>query len=89
MITIAYSPAFARAYKKIIKSHPGKQQLFSDKVSLFINDPFHPQLRTHKLKGNLKTFHSFSVEYDLRIIFYFLSETEAVFTDIGTHDEVY
>ncbi len=70
MITIAYSPAFARAYKKQIKNQATTQQLFTEKVDLFLQDPYHPQLRTHKLKGVLKDFYSFSIDYDLRIIFY-------------------
>jgi mRNA interferase YafQ len=89
MIKISYSPAFAKAYKKQIINDPAILQLFENKVSLFLNDPFHPQLRTHKLKGVLKGHHAFSLQYDLRVIFYFTSANEAVFTDIGTHDEVY
>ena len=89
MIKIAYSPAFARAYKKQIKNQSGLQKLFSERVDLFIQDPYHPQLRTHKLKGILKDFYSFSLDYDLRVIFYFPSENEVIFENIGNHDEVY
>jgi mRNA-degrading endonuclease YafQ of YafQ-DinJ toxin-antitoxin module len=89
MIKIAYSPAFARAYKKQIKNQSGLQQLFSERVGLFIQDPYHPQLRTHKLKGVLKNFYSFSIDYDLRVIFYFASDNEVIFENLGKHDEVY
>ena len=82
MIKIAYSPVFARAYKKQIKNQSGLQKLFSERVDLFIQDPYHPQLRTHKLKGILKHFH-------LRVIFYFASDNEVIFENIGKHDEVY
>ena len=71
MIKIAYSPAFARAYKKQIKNQSELQELFNERVDLFIQDPYHPQLRTHKLKGILKDFYSFSLDYDLRVIFLF------------------
>ena len=89
MIKIAYSPAFARAYKKQIKNQIALQQLFSERVALFIADPYHTQLRTHKLKGILKDFYSFSINYDLRVIFYFASDSEVIFENIGNHDEVY
>ncbi len=89
MIRIAYSSAFQKVYKKIIKNNAPRQLLFQQKISLFQQDPFHPQLRTHKLKGALKDFYSFSLEYDLRVVFYFISDTEVVLEDIGSHDEVY
>lgn len=89
MIKIAYSPAFSRAYKKQIKNQIALQQLFSERVALFIQDPYHTHLRTHKLKGILKDFYSFSINYDLRVIFYFASDNEVIFENIGHHDEVY
>ncbi len=89
MIKVAYSPAFKRAYKKTLKNNSSRQILFQQKISLFLQDPFHPQLRTHKLSGVLKDFYSFSIEYDLRVIFYFISDTEVVLENIGTHNEVY
>ncbi|MFQ5632984.1 MAG: type II toxin-antitoxin system YafQ family toxin [bacterium] len=46
-------------------------------------------MRTHKLSGKLKGLWSFSIEYDLRIVFYFADESKAIFVDIGTHNEVY
>jgi mRNA-degrading endonuclease YafQ of YafQ-DinJ toxin-antitoxin module len=89
MIKIAYSPAFVRAYKKQIKNQIALQLLFRERVALFIEDPYHTQLRTHKLKGILKDFYSFSINYDLRVIFYFASDNEVIFENIGNHDEVY
>lgn len=46
-------------------------------------------LRTHRLSGKLKELWSFSVEYDVRVIFFFEGKDKAVFVDIGSHDEVY
>jgi Txe/YoeB family toxin of Txe-Axe toxin-antitoxin module len=56
------------------------------------DDAFHPQLKTHKLKGNLAGAWACSVAYDLRIVFEFVQhdETESILLlSIGTHDEVY
>ena len=60
-------------------------------VELFILDAFDSRLKTHKLSGKLKNLWSFSVEYDLRVIFFFTKDQpkKAIFIDIGTHDEVY
>jgi len=89
MILIAYSPAFVRAYKKQIKNQLATQQLFAEKVALFLQNPYYQKLKTYKLKGILKDFYSFSIDYDLRIIFYFASDNEVIFENIGTHNEVY
>ena len=51
--------------------------------------PFDKTLRTHKLSGKLKEYWSVSIEYDLRVIFYFEDAETAVFVDLGTHKEVY
>ncbi len=89
MIKVTYSPAFERNYKKLFKNNSSRQNLFQQKISLFLQDQYHPQLKTHKLTGNLKEFYSFTIKYDLRIIFYYASENEVVFNNIGSHDEVY
>jgi len=52
-------------------------------------DPYDERLRTHKLSGKLKDLWSFSIAYDIRVIFHFADEQKAVFVDIGRHDEVY
>ncbi|MBP6974073.1 MAG: type II toxin-antitoxin system YafQ family toxin [Syntrophorhabdus sp.] len=52
-------------------------------------NPFSKQLRTHKLTGTLKGLWAFSVDYDTRVIFSFLTDDEILLIDIGSHDEVY
>ena len=69
MIKVAFSSSFKRAYKKRIKGQKEKEEAFYKKMEMFINEPYHPQLRTHKLSGQLKNLWSFSIDYDLRIIF--------------------
>ena len=89
MIQVGFSSSFNPAYKKLIRNNTDKQKKFSESLATFMNDPFHPRLRTHKLTGQLKDLWSFSVEYDLRVVFYFVADNQVVFEDIGTHDEVY
>ena len=48
-------------------------------------NPFEKSLRTHKLTGRLSGFWSFSINYHLRIIFYFIAENVVGFVNIGTH----
>ena len=86
---VTYDTAFKREYKAWQKKNLGKDELLIDAINLFIVNPFHPLLRTHKLKGKLKDCYAFTVAYDLRIIFYFEDSDHAVLIALGTHDEVY
>lgn len=51
-----------------------------------MQDPHSPSLKTHNLKGELVGYCSFSVSYNLRILFEFINKEEVGFIDIGTHD---
>lgn len=86
---VSFSSSFKRAFKKIIKGNKSLETAFWEKVEIFIRDPFDRRLRTHKLSGTLKDLWSFSVAYDVRVIFFFAGERRAVFIDIGDHDSVY
>jgi addiction module RelE/StbE family toxin len=87
---VSFSESFKKAFKKRIQSTPAEKEFWII-LEIFINDPFHKKLRTHKLSGNLKELWSFSIEHNLRVVFYFTEDKpkKAVFIDIGTHDEVY
>ncbi len=89
MIEIAFSSSFKRAFKKNVAGNASLEASFWERVELFKNNPFEPKMRTHKLSGRLKDLWSFSVEYDLRIIFLFVEQDKVVFVAIGTHTEVY
>ncbi|MBW4535005.1 MAG: type II toxin-antitoxin system YafQ family toxin [Pleurocapsa minor HA4230-MV1] len=89
MIKISFSSSFLRVFKKRIKGNTKLESRFWTKVEVFTNNPFDPSLRTHKLSGKLKDLWSFSLEYDERVLFYFTDDGNAVFIDIGNHDEVY
>ena len=89
MTEIALSSSFKRAFKKRIAGNENAEARFWEKVEIFKIDPFDPKLRTHKLSGKLKDLWGFSIEYDLRVVLYFVDGHRAVFVDIGTHSEVY
>lgn len=89
MIEVALSSSFKRAYRHRISGNKGRENAFQKRLKLFCSDPFDKKLRTHKLSGKLSQLWSFSVEYDLRIVFYFVDDKHAVLVDIGTHNDVY
>ncbi len=81
---IIYSPKFVREYKKLpikIKDIAEEQEI------IFRKDPFDPKLKTHKLKGKLNGFLSFSIGYKYRIIFEFSKDKNKIyFHAVGDHD---
>jgi mRNA-degrading endonuclease YafQ of YafQ-DinJ toxin-antitoxin module len=89
MIEIAFSSSFKRAFRKRVQGKASLEARFWERVTIFQNNPFDPKLKTHKLSGQLKDLWSFSIEYDVRVIFSFIDDKKALFVDIGTHKEVY
>ena len=65
------------------------EEIFWEKLEKFIENPFAKELKIHKLTGKLKDLWSFSLGYDLRVIFFFAEDNKAVLIDIGSHEEVY
>ncbi len=82
-ILVHVSSDFTHAFQKL-PFHI--QRLAIKKDNLFRAYPFHPQLRCHKLKGELEGFWSYSVNYSYRVLFRFITNKEVLYYDIGTHD---
>lgn len=72
--------------KQLGKFEKKKRQRIKKKVELFLQNPLLSALKTHKLKGKLKDYWSFSVSYNIRILFEFIDEQSVGFIDIGTHE---
>lgn len=72
---VLQSSSFKRAYKKSIRDKPELERRFWEKVKIFVDDPYSPQLKTHKLSGKLEGLWSFTVGYDLRVVFYFVNDS--------------
>ena len=89
MIKVSWDQGFKSAYRKKVKNDAELKDRFWDAMEMFAKEPFHPHLRTHKLTGRLEGLWAFSVSFDCRVIFKFLSKTEILLIDIGGHDEVY
>ena len=83
MIEILYKPSFIRQYKKLPEALKAE---IKEKIELFKGSQNHSYLKTHKLKGKLGEFYSFSVNYDYRIIFEYESKKKITFLMIGNHD---
>jgi mRNA-degrading endonuclease YafQ of YafQ-DinJ toxin-antitoxin module len=60
--------------------------LANEKGVLFGKNPFDPSLQTHKLKGSMSGYWSFSVNRQYRIQFRFGEKEEVYFMAVGTHE---
>jgi mRNA-degrading endonuclease YafQ of YafQ-DinJ toxin-antitoxin module len=89
MTEISLSSSFRKAFKKKVRDNPTLEKRFWERVAVFKDDPFDPRLRTHKLSGSMRDWWSFSVDYDVRVVFSFVDANRVLLVDIGTHEEVY
>lgn len=86
------SAAFIRSARRFARKHPQLASELQLTLELLAEDAFHPQLKTHKLKGKLAASWACSAGYDSRIIFQFvkLKGADAILLEgVGSHDEVY
>ena len=94
MRTLVWSSAFVRALKRALRRQPNLQVRVEQTLKQLAEDPFHPTLHSHKLKGELTGAWACTVDYDNRILFEFVrnpesGEEEILLLAMGTHDEVY
>ncbi len=79
---IFYSSHFEKSFKRLER----KLRIKALKKELvFREDCFDPSLKTHKLKGHLANYWSFSIDRENRIMFSFESDGKVTFLDCGDH----
>lgn len=83
-----------RFEKSFLKLQSKWRKKFIKQLELFLEDEFHPLLKTHGLKGDRRGQWSFSVAHDIRAIYrkeVTNGKTTIIFTfiDIGSHSKVY
>jgi mRNA-degrading endonuclease YafQ of YafQ-DinJ toxin-antitoxin module len=86
------SKAFERSARRFVRKQPEFGQELQLTLELLASNAFHPQLKTHKLKGKLAGSRACSAGDDLRLVFQLVKHggQDAILLEgIGTHDEVY
>lgn len=87
-LVVKTSPKFKRKFKKIAKKDPRLAKKIDKKLSQLIDNPGNSLLKVHKLDGYKESVWSFSVNYQVRVLFLF-GDKELLVMDVGSHDEVY
>ena len=94
MRRLVWSSTFHRALRRTLRRQPNLRGEIDSTLRSLSEEPFAPELATHKLKGKLRGTWACSVAYDLRILFEFVpseegGEDDVFLIEIGSHDEVY
>lgn len=82
---VSYSKNFIKQAKKL---HTEARKKLLERITIFSDNPLHPILRNHALKGKYKDYRSIDVTGDIRAL-YLQKENEAIFDTIGTHSQLY
>jgi mRNA-degrading endonuclease YafQ of YafQ-DinJ toxin-antitoxin module len=77
-----FTPRFVRMVGSLAKD---LQEDVYEKVDLFCDPKNHPALKVHTLRGILKGFSSFSVNYKTRVIFE-MRKDGVILHAVGDHD---
>ncbi len=86
MVKVYYKPTFIRMYNKL---PAGLQEETIARIELFKDIKNHRFIRVHKLKGKLRKYYGFWVDFHNRITFEYLSDDEVVLLTVGDHPDVY
>ena len=87
---LIYTDSYINKAKRFVKKHPELITQYEKTLKILENDPHHPSLRLHRLKGKLKDLHSISINISYRITLeFYLNDKEIVLVNVGHHDEVY
>jgi len=80
---IYYDDDFVSDLKKLEKD---MQVRVCSKLDIFKDNPLHPSLRLHMLKGKLKGLWSISISGGCRIIFKSEARGDIILLSVGKHD---
>ena len=86
MLIVTYTKNFKKSLKKKDKFIQEKTR---KRIRLFREDPFNVLLDNHKLHGEYEGYRSINISGNFRAVFKDLNKDQIVFSDIGTHPELY
>ena len=82
MLQITYTERFQKHFKNL---NTNEKKQFKNKLTIFVQNPMHPSLRTKRVQGTKDLF-EFSVNMDIRVIWFYEGDALVALIDIGHHD---
>ena len=87
---LVFTDQYNRRAARFLPQHPQLQEQYAKTLVLLQENPLHPSLRLHPLRGRLAGLHSVSINLRYRITMELLiTKNEIVPINIGDHDAVY
>ena len=86
-MNIDFSKSFDQQFQGRLSARQRQDVL--EAIELFIDDPFHKDLRNHTLYGKWDGYRSISVGGDLRLHFKVISGDRVLFEAVGSHHQLY
>ena len=87
---LVFTDQYNRRAARFLRQHPQLQEQYAKTLVLLQENPLHPSLRLHPLRGRLAGLHSVSINLRYRItIELLITKNEMVPINIGDHDAVY
>ncbi len=87
--SVLYDRVYLKHFRKRIAPDIRLRRKFDERVVFFVQNPQHPLLHDHALKGEKEGYRAFSITGDIRIVYRLIDERTVLFLDIGTHNQVY
>lgn len=85
-MNFSVTESFEKKVGKLLKKNPKLKLELIKQLSLFRDNPLHPSLKLHKLKGKRSTQYAVWILSDLRALCIKNGEM-FIFFDVVTHDE--
>ena len=82
MLQITFTDRFQKHYKNLTDI---EKKQFKNKLAIFSENPMHPSLHVKRIKGTPDLF-EFSVNMNIRVIWFYEGEQLVALVDIGHHD---
>lgn len=87
---LIFPTPYQKREKSFLRKHSELRQRYFKTLLLLEQNPLHPSLRLHPMRGRLTGLHSVSISMRYRITLELeLREQKIVFVIVGSHGEVY
>lgn len=83
---IRFHQNFDKQYKKL---RPAEKKKTTERLQLFLQNPFNSLLDNHPLRGRYSDYRSISITGDLRALYKILSDDECIFVIVDSHSNLY